>query len=169
MEISRNGIVVTVSKEVIESLVLARLIADEKPSQPTVAPGTLPRIGAEIAELGGFFAGIARGKDGAPDYYLILGPEAPSKLQWQPAVDWAAGITHLGFADFSLPTRKEQALLFANVPEHFQEEAYWSGEQRAGYADGAWSQDFGYGNQDGWHKGNGLRVRAVRRVPIQAT
>jgi len=171
MDFKRNGIVISVADLVIEQLVLERLRAAEQIiARPTLQPGVLPRIGAEITELGGVFAGVARGNEllaeGEPDYYLIVGPEASSKLEWKPACDWAESVKHLGFADFSLTTRKEQALCFANVPELFQKEWYWSSEQRAGYSDDAWYQYFDYGYQDFALKGSFYRARAVRRVPI---
>ena len=45
-------------------------------------------------------------------------------VTWQAAVDWAKKQGH------SLPTRAEQALLFANLKDQFEPRYYWS--ERAG-------------------------------------
>lgn len=164
MEIIRNGITVFVSDHVLTQLVLDKL-RDDEPAKP-VQPGTLPRIGAEVVEMGGVFAGVARGANGAPDYYLIVGPTAPSTLEWQKAIDWAEGVEAHGFDDFTLPTRKEQALMFANLPELFEKEWYWSSEQLASLSYYAWAQIFYDGFQSYSLKVYDFRARAVRRVPI---
>ena len=166
MNLNIKGIAISIPDCALEQLVLERFAANDHRGA-LVSAGTLPRIGAEFAELGGVFAGVMRGCDGAPDYYLIVGPEASSTLTWQKALDWAEGVTHLGFDYFCLPFRKEQALCFANVPELFKAEWYWSQEQ---YADGsvyAWGQYFGNGYQSHLLKDGYSRARAVRRVPIQ--
>jgi hypothetical protein len=124
---------------------------------PAAGPTTAPRIGAKGRY--GIYAGIARGRDGGPDYAVEVIEAAPKdRLTWTDAVKWATS------AGGELPTRKEQALLFANVPELFEANWYWSGEQSAGYASYAWSQSFSYGGQGDYHEDNKLRVRAVRRV-----
>lgn len=51
-------------------------------------------------------------------------------------------------------------------PEAFDEVWYWSSTQHASDAGCAWDQSFGDGGQDGGHKGNNGRARAVRRFPI---
>lgn len=165
MEITLKGIQVSISEQAIRQLVLEKLNGDERAA--TVKPGTLPRIGAEIIEMGGVFAGVARGVNGEPDYYLIAGPAASGSLPWQKATDWADGVEAHGFNDFALPTRKEQALLFANAPELFEKEWYWSSEQHAGISVYAWVQSFNGGNQGASVKDDNNRARAVRRVPIQ--
>ena len=110
--------------------------------------------------LYGIYAGTARGYNGEPDAILEVLDEAPDGLSWDAAMKWAES------TGGRLPTRKEQALLFANVPELFRQEAYWSCEPSAGAAGYAWYQYFHYGNQ-GWVREYGeLRVRAVRREPI---
>jgi hypothetical protein len=172
MDFKKNGIVVSVSDQVIEQLVLERLRDGQPPpsivnNTLVATAGILPRIGAEVAELGGVFAGVARGVNSEPDYYLIVGPEASGTADWNTSKAWAAGITHLGFNDFELPRRKEQALLFANVPELFQKEWYWSSEQHAVVGSFAWMQNFYDGHQNDGRKDFNGRARAVRRVPIQ--
>jgi hypothetical protein len=105
----------------------------------------------------GIYAGICRGADGAPDYALEVLAEAPKEMNWQDAKAWAESIGG------TLPTRREQALCFANVPELFKKAWYWSCEQYAGAAAYAWSQGFDYGYQDYGRKYRELRARAVRR------
>lgn len=125
------------------------------------------RIGQNVAALGGIWAGIARG-DGQdnPDYHLFVHTEEKEDIKWQAAMDWAKGLESAGHVDYGLPTRKEQALLFANVPELFQPKWYWSGEQYASAPHYAWVQYFNHGYQRTDWKYDSYRARAVRRVPI---
>lgn len=110
----------------------------------------------EVQE-GEIYAGILI-KDGAPNHHLILLPGEVEQVTWDQAAEWAASIGG------KLPTRKEQALLFANAAEGFEPRCYWSGEQHLRNL--AWTQDFGYGDQDSDGKCLETRARAVRRVPI---
>jgi hypothetical protein len=125
-----------------------------------------PRVGDMWSAQGGIYAGIARGREGEPDYYLIVGPEIAVPSSWDDAIEWAKYLQVLGLGGFALPTRKELSICFANVPELFEEARCWSGEQHmlAGYA--AWGQDFGGGYQDAWAKSRRLRAHAVRRAPL---
>ena len=111
----------------------------------------------QLAE-GEHYAGILLGKDGAPDQHIVLLPGDADKITWTAAVEWAA--TTGG----SLPTRREQALLFANLPEQFEPDWYWSGEQFSPLY--AWLQTFGDGYQDFDHKYYQGRARAVRRLSV---
>lgn len=136
--------------------------------RPAVQTPATPawRIGQNVPALGGVWAGIARGEKDKPDYHLFVHADEKEDIKWQAAVDWAKGLESAGHQDYSLPTRKEQALLFANVPELFQPKWYWSGEQCASDPDAAWVQAFTNGTQlTTWKYLNG-RARAVRRVPI---
>lgn len=125
-----------------------------------------PKIGELLDYEGGIYAGVVRGDPGQPDYRLIVcatdGPKGP----WKEAGTWAAGLEADGHKDFTLPKRKEQAVMFGNVPELFEKNWYWSSEQYAGYDDYAWVQGFLYGYQLTTHKDDHCRARAVRRVPI---
>ena len=136
---------------------LAALSGDEAPSLAPAMP-QLPRIGSEFQ--GGIYAGIARGKDGAPDYHLILLPEAKEDINWDDAMKWAAGIGG------DLPTRSEQSLLFANLKDQFEERYYWSNTQHADGGGYAWGQNFDYGYQGYNRKSGYSRARAVRRLVI---
>jgi hypothetical protein len=115
---------------------------------------------ASILHDGELYAGIILGKDGQPDHHLILLPGEAESVNWKAAKEFATK------AGGELPTRREQSLLYANLKEHFQERAYWSGEQHAANSGCAWSQLFDNGYQYGNHKCGQLRARAVRRSSI---
>ncbi len=136
---------------------------------PDIRLADLPCLGAEIPGAGGIFGGIAPGPMGGSYELcaLIVGPEADGRLNWQSAMDFAAGLDIDGHTDFSLPTRSEQAILFGSVRSAFSSSWYWSCEQRAESAGYAWVQDFGDGFQDYGHKANEFRARAVRRLIIR--
>lgn len=170
MNLKLNGISVTVSEQAIEQLVLERLRANGVDHDQVESTNIIPRISTDDSLLGGIVAGIARGREGlfdGRDYLLIVGAEYDGTLAWQKANEWAQGLSTLDHSDWTLPTRKEQALLFANVSELFKPEWYWSQEQRAGDSDHAWVQDFSNGHQYHSRKDDCCRVRAVRRVPIR--
>jgi hypothetical protein len=118
-----------------------------------------PNIGDK--GLHGIYAGIARADDQGGDHIVEVLEAGDKPMTWQDAMDWAASIGG------TLPTRKEQALLFANVPELFEKEAYWSCEQYAGLEGSAWFQHFSYGGQDYGRKLSQLRARAVRRLNLE--
>ena len=156
------GAKVTLPPETLTNLWLSQL---QQAAVAVPARTSLPALGT--AFRGGIFAGIARGRDGHPDYYLIVADAARTELSWEKAKEWAKNLLESGYADYALPTRAEQALLFANVPELFEKAWYWSGEQSAGDEQSAWCQDFGHGYQTTNHKTSKLRARAVRRQPIE--
>jgi len=107
------------------------------------------------------YAGVILGKDGAPNHHLILLPGDQDDINWADAKKWAAEIGG------ELPSRREQALLFANVKEQFEDRYYWSGEQHASDSACAWCQYFDNGTQGYDTKSTKLRARAVRRLEIQ--
>jgi hypothetical protein len=88
-------------------------------------------------------------------------PGEAKNVTWDKAIDFA------GDAGGSLPTRREQSLLFANLKEEFEERRYWSCEQHASYFDYAWTQYFNNGAQYSGHESYGGRARVVRRVLIE--
>jgi len=104
------------------------------------------------------YAGLLLGKNGEPDQHIILLPGEVQSVNWDDARKFAAN------AGGELPTRREQALLFANLPEEFTPNWYWSGEQRGSVS--AWVQFFTLGYQD-WNRSvSKCRARAVRRSPL---
>jgi hypothetical protein len=116
---------------------------------------------AENLKEGELYAGLILGIDGEPDHHVILLPGAAEGVSWDTANDFAAK------AGGELPTRREQALLYANLKHEFEPRWYWSSEQHAADADYAWFQEFGYGSQSNYGKSASLRARAVRRLIIQ--
>lgn len=124
--------------------------------KPTAAPkGGFPIPALKKGEV---YAGVLV-EAGKPKHHLVLLPGDESK-NWAGAGAWAKK------KGGTLPTRKEQALLFANAADKFQPRWYWSSEAHASDADCAWCQNFGYGSQFNDLKSNVFRCRAVRRVAI---
>ena len=166
MNLTKNGLTIEVPDAVVVGLVLERLAGN----QPTFAPqGATPRIGDRWPDQGGIYAGVMRGRDGAPDYHLLVGDavETLKPIPWDRAMAAVKDMECDGHKDYTLPFRAEQALQFANVPEMFESEWYWSCEQRAATSDCAWVQDFGDGLQGGYRKSGYGRARAVRRLVIR--
>lgn len=104
------------------------------------------------------YVGTLISADGQFNHHLILLPGDNDDASWQAQMGWAKSIGG------DLPNRVEQALLFATLKTEFHKEAYWSNTTESGWA---WYQDFYYGSQGDTRKGNELRARAVRRLPIQ--
>ena len=104
------------------------------------------------------YAGILL-KDGVPQHHVILLP-GDEKKNHADADAWAKA------QGGELPTRKEQALLYANCGALFKDDWYWSGETHARSAGYAWLQFFGSGSQSDVRKSSEYRCRAVRRVAI---
>lgn len=95
---------------------------------------------------------------GQAPYHLILLPDHPKdEMTHQAATEWAASVGG------DLPTRPEQALLFAHQREQFDRDWYWSNTLHESDPYCAWCQDFGNGVQDDSHRNDELRARAVRR------
>ena len=113
-------------------------------------------IGSAFA--GGMYAGIIRGADGRPDEHLVLLDGDTDGVTWDAACAWAAA------KGATLPTRAEQRLLMANLPDQFQARYYWSSEQAGPSL--AWSQYFNDGSQLTSYRSYEGRARAVRRFPI---
>ena len=114
----------------------------------------------EHIKPGELYAGLILAKGDQPAHHLVLLPGEAESVNFAAAQKFAAN------AGGELPTRREQALLYANLKGEFQQRAYWSGEQHAAYADDAWYQDFDFGYQDDLNKSASLRARAVRRLII---
>jgi hypothetical protein len=132
-----------------------------KPASKQTAAALAAAITITLPQLakGEIYAGILL-VDGKPDHHVILLAGDSKPLEWKKAIEWAKK------QGGELPTRKEQALLFANAATHFESAWYWSSEQHASNESYAWVQDFDGGCQDYGLKGNDYRARAVRRAPI---
>jgi len=107
------------------------------------------------------YAGLILGENGEADYHLILLPNNVEDKTWEQAKEWAASIGG------ELPTRREQAMLFANLKAEFESAWYWSGEAHEKESGWAWCQGFYDGSQDCYLQYDELRARAVRRLVLQ--
>ena len=133
---------------------------DRKPS------GVTPKIGEYWIGQGGIYAGMCRGRDGDPDYHLILCKDAPEQgFKWQAALDHAKTIEADGHQDITVPTRWESPILYANLQDQFDTDYwYWTSTQSS--ESGAWYQRFFSGSQGTSLKVYERRVRFVRRLAI---
>ena len=93
-------------------------------------------------------------------HHVILLPGDNNADTHEAQLEWAKSIGG------DLPTRIEQAMLWANHRDQFKNDWYWSNEQHHTESGWAWYQNFGDGIQYDRHRGTELRARAVRRVPI---
>ena len=113
---------------------------------------------AEIALAAGeHYAGIVLDEDGDVSHHLVLLPGQAENLTWDKARDWAQSIGG------ELPTRQEQALLFANLKGKFEAAWYWSDERHESDGSYAWFQSFVNGTQLSSRESYEGRARAVRR------
>ena len=150
----------TITLEAIEAehSKIAEMIAAFKAQKPSlyVVPG-----GPIQLMPGEEYAGIVLDQDGNPSHHLILLPAETDAIKWDDARRWA--LDNGG----ELPTRQEQALLYANLKRCFKSAWYWSCEQHASDSDSAWYQHFRGGDQGYNNVTTKLRARAVRRLTIQ--
>jgi hypothetical protein len=110
------------------------------------------------------WAGIIVGKNATQDYHLILLPDECIRPSWSMAMTWS-----FKTKDALLPNRREQALLWANLREHFQPVLHWSSESYGGDDNAAWCQSFYDGEQLVMDKHVGCRARAIKRIYIENT
>jgi hypothetical protein len=113
----------------------------------------------ETLKEGEIYAGLILGKDGAPDHHVILLPGDAQDVTWSAARQWAV------LAGGDLPTRRELALLSANLREQFGKVWYWSSEQSEARSQLVGGQNFSSGIQTMYGRQFHGRGRAVRRVP----
>lgn len=95
--------------------------------------------------------------DGKPSHHVVL-LDGDVRMVWEEALAWSAE------QGGDLPSREEQALLYANLKSEFECDWYWSNTQFSRTS--AYVQDFDYGFQTSNGKSYRLRARAVRRLPI---
>jgi hypothetical protein len=115
---------------------------------------TLPEL-----KSGETYAGLIIDDKGSMHHLILLDGDADDAPHQQ-QLDWAKSIGG------ELPTRQEQALLYANCKAQFKADWYWSGEAHASGSGFAWYQHFDYGDQGTSGIYNELRARAVRRLSI---
>ncbi len=106
------------------------------------------------------YAGLILGKDGKPDHHLVLLPGEAQEVSWSAAREWAQG------NGGELPTRRELALLYANLREQFERVWYWSSETQEPRAQLVWGQNFTSGIQTMYGRPFRGRARAIRRLPV---
>ncbi len=136
---------------------LAKMIEALKANTPSTYG--IPEVLIEL-NPGEHYAGLVLDAEGEPSHHLILLPGDEENLNWEDAKKWAA--KHGG----ELPSRNEQALLFANLKSQFQPTWYWSSQQHETESSWAWCQYFDDGTPTRYHKLGEFRARAVRRLPI---
>ena len=107
---------------------------------------------------GEHYAGIILGKEGKPDHHLVLLPGEAEDASWSAAQNWA------GSSGGELPNRRELALLYANLREHFQRVWYWSSEPQEPRSQLVWGQNFTSGIQTMYGRPFRGCARAVRRL-----
>ena len=131
----------TITLEAIktEQTRLAEMIAafEKQADQPESIH--FPELLVEL-QPGERYAGLIIGKDGEPSYHLVLLPGQQDDITWDKAMAWAN--VWGGQYTSSLPTRREQSLLFANLKEEFEDRAYWSCEASKSDSSWAWYQRF---------------------------
>jgi hypothetical protein len=116
---------------------------------------SLPQLNA-----GEKYVGAIISADGTKRDHIILLPETKTDINWTDAMTWAKSIGG------DLPNRCESALIFATMKDQFEPKWHWTNEQHAGSSACAWVQGFNDGSQDGFHKSNEYRARAVRRLSV---
>ena len=106
------------------------------------------------------YAGLILGKEGKPDHHLVLLPGEAQEVSWSAAQEWARA------EGGELPTKRELALLYANLREQFERVWYWSSEPQEPRAQLVWGQNFTSGIQTMYGRPFRGRARAVRRLVV---
>ena len=141
---------------------LSKLIAQfkDQANQPTLR--VLQEVEIEL-HSGEHYAGPVLDADGNLMHHLVLRAELPTgEITWQAAMDWADSIGG------ALPTRQEQALLFANCKTHVRPEWHWSSQTHEDDASFAWICYVITGSQDYYLKSYEGGAVAVRRIHVSA-
>lgn len=135
---------------------LAQLIEQLKRQPVQRTQISLPAIDIDL-DPGEHYAGAVLDEHGQVKHHLVLMAAKPdANLDWQAAMEWAASVAG------ELPTRQEQALLYANCKPHLEADWHWSCEtEGSSYARGC---DFGNGTQDYHHRSYECCAVAVRRL-----
>lgn len=109
---------------------------------------------------GEHYAGAVLDANGEHMHHLVLMAARPdAEVTWKDALEWAEQ------AGGALPTRQEQALLFANCKPHLQPRWHWSCEEHEENASYAWYCYFSNGRQyDGLksYEGSAVAVRLIK-------
>ena len=125
------------------------------PQFKSPTPVATPAIELQPGE---HYAGVVLDAEGKVMHHLVLMAQKPNgKPNWKDAMDWAAS------AGGHLPTRQEQALLYANCKPHLQPGWHWSCESHEEDASFAWLCLFSLGDQYDLRKSYEFEAVAVRR------
>ena len=136
---------------------LVAMIAAFNASKTTI---NLPAATIEL-HPGEGYAGLVLHDDGTPSHHLVLMAARPTKrLVWQAAKDWAAEVGG------TLPTRREQSLIYAHCRTHVKHGSHWSSEVFETDTCHAWYCCFDKGGQHYCRKSFLECAVAVRRIPI---
>lgn len=141
---------------------IRRAVPGPKTTAQTSAPApTAPfLIALPTLAAGELYAGLVLDED-RPTHHLILLPQQPSELlNWHDAMAWAKSVGG------DLPTRQEQALLYANVAYALGNDWYWSSNQVSLDPSCAWIQFFDIGTQNHSQTRWKGHARAIRRQII---
>lgn len=165
-------------------------------TKPLATASTIPAIGQYWPGEGGINAGLMRGENGQPDYWLIVPTDAAAstKTTWggyeideddaQSEFDGLANTRALCESDISHPAAEWAAGLVIDGHNDYYLparrelslcyanapelfEKVWHWSSTQYSAYGAWVQYFVDGSQGYLHKGYEYRARAVRRKVIQ--
>ena len=94
-------------------------------------------------------------------YHLIRLPGDNDDATFTDALKWAKSIGG------DLPSRIEQAMLWADRRDQFRKDWYWSNEVGHVNTNYVWYQCFVLGQQDATRKADKIRAIAVRRLVIE--
>lgn len=136
----------------------ARVILEQVKALTKPTALRLPEICIEL-QPGERYVGPVLDADGKVTHHLVLMATRPSrKLSWGDAMAWADGVGG------QLPTRQEQALLFANCRPHLDACWHWSSQEHEEDASSAWYCNFSHGTQGYYHESYEGSAVAVRRL-----
>lgn len=190
--VKQGDITLKVPADTVATTFISAALAQVGASQRVAANyGAIPGLGEYWPGEGGHNAGLMRGENGEPDYYLIVpGIETDGSHTYggyehktvgadshndglsntlalladskdHPAAKFASSYAADGHSDFYLPARRELRLAEITVPDLFAKAYYWSSTQSS--ANDAFSLDFEGGWQSTFGKDVTRLVRPVRR------
>lgn len=188
VKLEYKGLKFKVARPRLAEIAIASVFAPGVPAANvlTLAPSTVPAVGAYWPGEGGINAGFVPARGDVPAHYLILGTKSLGELKWgrykeeskaiskwdgkantdaliaaggHPAAEAARAYTADGHSDFDLPAASQLYQVWAY--DLIAEGAYWSSSQRS--ADNAFYMYFAVGYQYYYGKVSELHVRPVRR------
>ena len=162
-DVPTNGVAAVATKGKADSPIAA-MIAQLQATP--VQAGTTIYIEEETFDLapGEHYAGAVLDANGQHMHHLVLMAAKPEgDLTWKAALEWAEEVGG------ALPTRQEQALLFANCKPHLTPRWHWSCEENETDASCAWGCYFCYGTQNVTLKSFEGSAVAVRYIKIGAS